>query len=355
MSIQTTTRKDGKKRYRANIYMKGERLTGKWCKLKKQAQIEEIELKHQLQSGTYVKEINKTFDECAVIYFDVTASKNMSHNSILLEKTHYKNHIQPVFGHRIITSIKPYEVQKLWTDKEITYSSSTIHRLHRIMNKIFKQFIKWDEIKQNPMVKVDKPRIRYKKTEVWSKIEVNSFLSYAKDYNSYMVFYLAIHTGMRMGEVLGLHWSDIDFDKKVIHVTEALDRTTKKRGPLKTVSSKRSISLTDLQISVLQEYKVKQIPKSKIICASLSNTYFNANNIRRAMKSICESSNLNKIRFHDLRHTHATLLLEANAPIKAIQERLGHADVRITLERYTHLNDNVQKETAQLFSDFLNS
>lgn len=354
MSIQTTLRKDGTKRYRANVYMKGDRLTGKWYKLKKQAQIEETELRHQLQTGTYVKETIKTFDECAEIYFDVTASKHMNANSIELEKTHYKNHIKPVFGHRLISSIKPYEIQRLWTEKEKIYSSSTIHRLHRIMNKIFKQFIKWNEIKHNPMIKVDKPRLRYGKTEVWSKKEVNTFLTHAKEYHSFIVFYIAVNTGMRMGEVLGLHWTDIDFDKQVINVTEALDRKTKKRGPLKTESSKRLISLTKIQIDVLQNHKKQQAYNSNIVCTSLSGTYFNPNNIRRAMKSISENANINNIRFHDLRHTHATLLLEVNAPIKAVQERLGHADVRITLDRYTHVSTGIQKETAQLFSDFLN-
>lgn len=354
MSIQTTVRKDGTKRYRANVYMKGDRLTGKWHNLKKQAQIEETDLKHQLQSGTYIRETKKTLDECADIYFEVTATKYMNANSIELEKTHYKNHIKPILGHRLLTSIKPYEIQRLWTEKEQTYSSSTIHRLHRIMNKIFKQFIRWGEIKDNPLSRVDLPRLRYGKTDVWSKEEVNTFLSYAQEYHSFIVFYLAVHTGMRMSEILGLHWTDIDLKKQVINVTEALDRQTKKRGPLKTESSKRLISLTKVQTEVLKKHKENQEYKNNIVCCSLSGTYFNPNNIRRAMKNICNHAEIKKIRFHDIRHTHATLLLEVSAPIKAVQERLGHADVRITLDRYTHVSTDIQKETAQLFSDLLN-
>ncbi|HZK23358.1 MAG TPA: site-specific integrase, partial [Atopostipes sp.] len=262
--------------------------------------------------------------------------------------------IQPVFGHRKVTSIKSYEIQKLWTDKLETHSTSTINRMHTILNKIYKQFIKWEEIKHNPMNNVEKPRVRYGKTEVWSKEEVNRFLIHAKDFQSYIVFYLAIHTGMRLGEVLALHWSDLDFDNQVIYVSESLDRKIKKRGPLKTESSKRVVSMTDSQMNVLRKHKEIQDPKSEIVCSTSIGTYFNPSNIRRAMSSICKQAEIKKIRFHDLRHTHATLLIEAEVPAKAVQERLGHADVRITLERYTHLSDRTHIETAKRFQALLN-
>lgn len=353
MSIQEVKRKNGK-RYRANVYTKEKRILGEWRKTKKHAQLDEINIKHEVNSGTYIEETEKTLDECAKIYFEVTAIQHMSQSSIALEKSHYKNHIQPVFGHRRITSIKPYEIQKLWTDKLETHSTSTINRMHTIMNKIYKQFIKWEEIKHNPLENVDKPRIRYGKTEVWSKEEVNRFLIHAKEYQSYIVFFLAIHTGMRLGEVLALHWSDIDFEKNVIYVTESLNRKTKKRGPLKTESSKRLISLTDSQMNTLRKHKKSQEPKSEVVCSSSIGSYFNPSNIRRAMSSICKQAEIKKIRFHDLRHTHATLLIEAEVPAKAVQERLGHADVRITLERYTHLSDKTHRETAKRFQALLN-
>ena len=267
MAIQEVQRKKSK-RYRANVYTKEKRLLGEWRKTKKHAQLDEVDIKHHVNSGTYIEETEKTLDDCAKIYFEVTAIQKMSESSIALEKSHYKNHIQPVFGHRKVTSIKSYEIQKLWTDKLETHSTSTINRMHTILNKIYKQFIKWEEIKHNPMNNVEKPRVRYGKTEVWSKEEVNRFLIHAKDFQSYIVFYLAIHTGMRLGEVLALHWSDLDFDNQVIYVSESLDRKIKKRGPLKTESSKRVVSMTDSQMNVLRKHKEIQDPKSEIVCST---------------------------------------------------------------------------------------
>ena len=353
MAIQEVHRKKGK-RYRANVYTKEKRLLGEWRKTKKHAQLDEVDIKHHVNSGTYIEETEKTLDDCAKIYFEVTAIQKMSESSIALEKSHYKNHIQPVFGHRKVTSIKSYEIQKLWTDKLETHSTSTINRMHTIMNKIYKQFMKWEEIKHNPLENVDKPRIRYDKTEVWTKEEVRKFLAHAKDYQSYIVFYLAIHTGMRLGEVLALHWSDIDFEKNVIYVTESLNRKTKKRGPLKTESSKRLIALTESQMNILREHKALQSPKSEVVCSSSIGSYFNPSNIRRAMSSICKQAEIKKIRFHDLRHTHATLLSEIASTPKIIQERLGHADSRITLERYTHVSSELHQETAKRFATLLN-
>lgn len=352
MSIETKEVKTGK-RYRANVYMKGERLTGSWRKQKKEAEQDEVDFKHQLFSGSYVKETKKTFDECTQIYLDVTAPKHMNANTIYGEKCFYDKHIKPVFGDRQIASIKPYEVQKLWTEKEQTLSSSSITRMHNIMNKVFKQFVKWDEIKQNPMSKVEKPRIRYKRTDVWSKEEVKKFLMCAKDFQTYIVFWLALNTGMRQGEILALHWDDIDFEKQEIHVKYNLDRMTQKRGTLKTESSERIIYLTDSQLHVLKKHKKSQDPKTDIVCSSTVGTYLMPRNIRRAMQIICDNTGLKQIRFHDLRHTHGTLFLSVTKDVKATQERLGHADVRMTLERYVHSSNKIHQETANQYADFM--
>lgn len=353
MSIQEVQRKTGK-RYRANVYTKEKRILGEWRKTKKHAQLDEVDIKNQVNTGTYIEETAKTLDECATIYFEVVAVQKMSASSIELEKSHYKNHIKPVFGHRNITSIKPYEIQKLWTDKLETHATSTINRMHTIMNKIYKQFIKWEEIKHNPMENVDKPRVTYAKTEVWNKKEVRKFLLYAKEYQYYIVFINAIYTGMRIGEILALHWSDIDFENKVISVTESLNRKHKKRGPLKTESSKRLVTLDEGHVNILRNHKKLQNPKSEIVCASSNGTYLDSGNVRRAMKAICEEANIKRIRVQDLRHTHATLLGEIASTPKIIQERLGHADSRITLERYTHVSSELHVETAKRFQALLN-
>lgn len=352
MSIEQKTVKSGK-RYRANVYINNQRATGSWHKLKKRAEKDEVEFKHQIYLGSYVKETAKTFDECAEIYFKLIAPKKMKPTTIHIEKLYYNKHISPVFGYRKIVSIKSYEVQKLWTEKEESLSSSTISRLHNLMNKVFKLFIKWDEIKKNPMINVEKPRVRYQKTEIWNKDEMKRFLEHSKAFNAYIVFWLALNTGLRQGEILALHWSDIDFDKQEIYVRYNLDRMTKKRGSLKTESSERTIYLTNSQISILKKHKKNQVFKTDIVCTSEAGTYIDPRNIRRTMQLICKQADLKLIRFHDLRHTHGTLFLQVTKDVKATQQRLGHADVRMTLDRYVHHSDIAQKQTSELFANFI--
>lgn len=353
MSIEQKTVKNGSKRYRANVYHKGERKKGNWRQSTSHAKYDEALLIKDLAEGTFIHETTKTFGEIAEDYFTLTAPKHMNASNIYNEYSMYNKHIKPVFGHRKITGIKPLEIQRILTEKEKKCASSYIARTHMIMNKVFKQAKSWGLTKKNPMEGVEKPRIRYKKFETWSKEEANTFLKYAKDYQAYIAFWIALNTGMRLSEILGLHWSDIHFEEQYISVTESLDRRTRKRGDLKTDSSERFVYLADNQLTVLKEYQAIQNPKSEIVCASSTGTYMEHRNIRRAMEIICSQSGVKKIRFHDLRHTHATLLSKIEKNPRIIQERLGHADVRMTLDIYTHTEDHSHKQSANSFSDFL--
>lgn len=158
---------------------------------------------------------------------------------------------------------------------------------------------------------------------------------------------------MRLGEILGLHWSDINFHEKYIDLTEGLDRRTRKRTSLKTKASERCIFLSESQINTLKAHKDSQAIDTEIVCVSKVGSYMMQRNVRRAMEVICNKSGVKKIRFHDLRHTHATLLSQIEKNPRIIQERLGHADVRITLDVYTHVQDTSHKQSANSFSDFL--
>lgn len=353
MSIEQKTVKDGSKRYRANVYHKGERIKGNWNKSTSHAKYDEAILIKELVEGTFVHETTKTFGKIAEDYFTLTAPKHMNATNIYNEYCMYSKHIKPVFGHRKIAGIKPLEIQKVLTEKEKKYASSYVARTHMIMNKVFKQAKSWELIKKNPMERVGRPRIRHKKFQTWSKKEANDFLKFAKDYQSYIVFWIALNTGMRLSEILGLYWSDINFDENYINLTESLDRKTRKRGALKTDSSERFVYMSDEQLNVLKEHRITQSPKSKIVCVSSAGTYMEHRNIRRAMEIICQKSGVKKIRFHDLRHTHATLLSKIEKNPRIVQERLGHADVRMTLDVYTHTEDGAHKQSANSFSTFL--
>lgn len=111
--------------------------------------------------------------------------------------------------------------------------------------------------------------------------------------------------------------------------------------------------MTDSQIRLLKEHKQQQSINSNIVCASNTGTYLEPRNVRRTMLLICEQADLEPIHFHDLRHTHGTLFLEATKDAKATQHRLGHSDVRTNMDRYIHSSDIAQRKTSELFSNFI--
>src|SRR5699024_5976741 len=167
--------------------------------------------------------------------------------------------------------------------------------------------------------------------------ECHKFLSVAQEYQSYMAFWLALQFGLRFSEVLGLQWENIDFKNKTLHVEQAYHEREKKLGRLKTDSSRRSIPLSEQQAEFLKQYKENQKPKTNIVVANSQGNFMMKRNVRRAMKRICERAGVKEITFHELRHTHATLMLEMNEHIKIVQQRLGHVKDESTVNIYSHL------------------
>ncbi|OZM58365.1 integrase [Lottiidibacillus patelloidae] len=169
---------------------------------------------------------------------------------------------------------------------------------------------------------------------------------------------------MRQGEVLGLRWQDIDFDIRTLSVTQTLshDGKTLNRGA-KTKASIRTIALPKETVDKLKHHrKLVEDEKKKagtiyndndlVVCTEIG-TPCHPRNILRTMYTVIKKVGLQRIRFHDLRHTHATLLLKQGTHPKIVSERLGHADTRITLDRYSHLLPNMQREVADSFGDML--
>src|SRR5699024_2691713 len=227
-------------------------------------------------------------------------------------KSYYKNHIQPVFGFREMASIKSIEIQKFLVKKENELANSTIIKLFTLMNQIYKMMIRWNELKTNPLDGVQKTQPNYKEKNTWTKEESHKFLSVAQEYQSYIAFWLALQFGLRFSEILGLQWKNIDFKNKSLHVEQAYHEREKELGRLKTHGSRRSISMSHHQVEFVKEYKEKQTPNSAIVVANSQGNYMMKRNVRRAMNRICERAEVKQITVHELRHTHATLLLEMN-------------------------------------------
>lgn len=214
--------------------------------------------------------------------------------------------------------------------------------------------------------KCTKPKIEY-----WSQEEVNFFLNYIKDTYLYTPIFIDVLTGLRIGELCGLRWCDIDLVNGVINVNQQLIHDKRLKilmlDKLKTPSSHRSITIPKILINYLTELKAIRKPSDDdyVVLNREDNKYPPRNLSMNFSKKVAKFSlpkedyhgpiknymQLKQITFHGLRHTHATLLILNGENVKVVSERLGHTDVKMTLNNYTHVMDEMKNNTANLLDN----
>ena len=324
------------------------------------------ELEHSINQGTYVEPSKILYKEYLERWLEDRQTR-VKKQTLGTYTWLVNKHIIPALGNVELSKLNALMIQQLLTKltKDKCLSDENIQKVYTLINASLKQAERWSLIAKNPTSLVDRPKATKKQVKVWDVPEVTTFLEHAKGSRYYIAFLLAVTTGMRQGEILALQWKDIDFENGFLRVTQILSHDGKEILPYtKTKSGTRTIDLPDETIAELKKHKVR-IAKEKLaagpdiytdldlVVCSENGTPTNAGNIRRAFNSAIEKANVPKIRFHDLRHTHATLLLKQGANPKIVAERLGHADTRITLDTYSHLLPSMQKETAKQFGKML--
>ena len=240
-----------------------------------------------------------------------------------------------------------------------------------ILNRIMRYAVLLDIINTNPLDKVIKPKSKeiQKKDNCYTKEELNRFLTIAKK-DSSQVFYTLSHTiaytGLRIGEALALKWSDINFKDKMISVNHTLVTVDGKQvlqSP-KTKASKRIISVDQYTLKLLKEWQLEQkkeffklgkpyLHDENFIFTNSTGTVYVPTEIGKILRRLIKRNNLKPISPHGLRHTHASLMFESGIQPKEISDRLGHNNIKTTLDLYTHINDNQRSNAVDKFIAFM--
>lgn len=352
MVIEKIKRKNIIIAYRSKVYFKGKRYVGSNRKTRKEAELDEVNQRREFLTGNYLEETNKTLDQGFDDYITLIAPKKLSYKALKVAQANYKNHIQPELGQHLLNDLRPLEIQKFLNKKETKLTGGTVVKFYTLLNQIYKMMLSWNELKNNPLQGVSKPKVEYKPKATLSKGEAHRFLSVATNYQSYMAFWLALQFGLRLGEALGIQWQDIDLKHNILYIRHAYHEEEDKLGRLKTKSSKRSIPLSQYQAEYLAKYKEKQMPRSSLVASNTKGGFLIKSNIKRARIQICKRAEVPNVTFHELRHTHATLMLEMNEHPKIVQQRLGHEKVETTLDIYSHVRPQIHQESAERFSKF---
>jgi len=279
----------------------------------------------------------------------------------------FKCHINPRMGHYQIQKIISMTIQKFVYDlvEETDLSPNSVRKVMDMLNVVFKKAVNLKLTKENPTMFVTLPKKVNAEMTVWDTNEINHFLKHTGNHRYYTVFLIALLTGMRKGEILGLRWKDVDIAQKVIYITQIYDMKSRQfKVGAKTVAGVRSIHISDMLVEQLKkERKVVVAHKLKqgkhfndydlVVCTRYGNPLDSAT-LSKQLKAQAKKLSMPVIRFHDMRHTHVTMLIKQNVNVKVISERIGHTSAKITLDKYSHVLPSMQKHVADELDKLLN-
>lgn len=245
-------------------------------------------------------------------------------------------------------------------------SPATVQKIHVVLHKALSQAVKWALLPRNVTEAVSVPRPDRREIRPLSAAEVRKLLEAARGDHLKALWVLAVHTGMRQGELLALKWTDVDLETGNVSVRRTLTRESGhyKLGEPKTNRSRRTVKLTGAATEALRDHLIYQMKEMDrlgdlyqdqgLVFTTDSGAPINPSNIRnRNLSRLLGLAGLPKIRFHDLRHTCATLLLSRNVHPMIVQEMLGHANVAITLDTYSHVLPGMSDQAAAAIEDAL--
>ena len=275
-------------------------------------------------------------------------------------------HIVPMLGGVKLKALSPTHVRGLYKEKLSSLSPRTIQYIHVTLHKALKQAVRDGLIPRNATEAVKPPQVPREEMSPMSPEQVKMLLDAASGDRLEALYVLAVHTGLRQGELLGLKWDDIDLEAGALHVRRAL--TTAKGGPRlaapKTKGSRRRVSLTGAAAEALKghlECQLEEIDRAGslwqengLVFASEAGAPLDRRDVTsRRFKPLLERAGLPHFRFHDLRHTCATLLLTQNVNPKVVSEMLGHSSIAITLDTYSHVLPTMQDSAARALENAL--
>ena len=293
-------------------------------------------------------------------------AKTVRFNTIRNHNERYKQNIKEYIGHMPLNEVKPIHCQNVLNRMTDTYRNSTIKMTSITMYGMFQSAVDNELILKNPMTKYvrctsGKPS---KPPRVLSVEEQKLFLETTKESSNYNQYAFLLQTGLRTGEMIGLKWSDIDFEKRILHVSRTMEYRYSvgewRIGETKTKNGCRDIPLTTEAIEILKRQK-KKVQELKTVKMEFSDFVFLSRKGEPTKNSAydtklmyyCDKVGMQRFSMHTLRHTFATRCIEAGMRPKTLQMILGHSNIGITMNLYVHVTDEEKVKELSNIEDML--
>jgi integrase len=280
-----------------------------------------------------------------------------------------RKYIMPGIGRRRMKDLRPDHIQQLYAKcKRAGAKEGTLKAIHVALHCALNSALRCGALKRNPADVVNKPRVHHREMKTLTLDQVQVLLDATREHELGTLLHLAISTGLRQGELLGLRWSDLDWKTGVLQVQRQLQRVAGQGLQFmepKTSAGRRSVVLGRELLARLGEHRKRQMEyrliagarwqESGLIFPSTIGTPMDARDLLRNFKAVLAAAGLPEVRFHDLRHTAATLMLQQGVPFKVVQESLGHARSSLTLDVYSHVVPAMQQDAADRMEAALGS
>ena len=355
MSIRVVQRKNGKKSYQANIEYNGKTKSKTFRKRKDAGDHEKLKNGEIVDSTYFPHRLKQVpFEELFKDWYKNYAERKKAHSSLVRDKQMYRDYLKPYVGNNTPSQIQSDDVDKiiLTLQKETKLSNKSINNILSLLRTIMNYGIKKKFNKLNPVSDVEFLEVVKKDIAYWDKEEAKKFLNYTsekykKHRSPYLIYLVALTTGLRMGEIIALTFNDINFENKVVLVNKTFDNTTYK---IKVGTKNKKPRHVRINNKLYSELIKQQKLGNEIICNNLNNSYYNEGNINRRYKKDIKEADVKKIRFHDLRKTFGSLHVQEHGNIFELQKILGHSDPRLTFETYADMSPKYIAEKSKVIN-----
>ena len=328
----------------------------------------------EVADGSYIEPTDITLGEWLDRWMTTYKKAQLKQNTYDSYAAQIRIHIKPALGGTQLAKLQPHALQNFYNEKLKSgrvdgkggLSTRAVRYFHAIIRQALQQAVKEGILPRNVADATSPPVIQNKQMQPLTEEQAITFFDYAKDDELFAAYLLAATTGLRRGELCGLCWDSVDLEKAVLTVQRqllvykdglALEDTTKSK------SGRRRIALTDDSIKALKAHRRNQAQErllmgeayqdNNLVFCKPDGTYLDPREVTKRFQRLLKAAGLPRVRLHDLRHTHASLLLARGVHPKVVQERLGHSSITMTLDLYSHLTPGLDQAAAETLNGLL--
>jgi integrase len=332
---------------------------------KREAQTECSRLVTESAQGSYVEPSKTTLSMFLDRWLEQIEA-NVAPRTLERYREIAKKNLVPLLGQIALTKLRPDQISAAYAkalksgrrDGAGGLSPRTVHHMHRILKQALSIAVRWRMLTRNPVDSVDPPKVERRKMTALDVTETVRLLAHFRGTRMFTPVLLAVMCGLRRGEITALRWGSVDLDRKQLSVVESAEQTARGIRLKETKSGRdRTVALPAIVVDELRRARIAQaeellkvavrLTDQTHVVAQIDGQLLQPNSLTHEFVRLSgKASDLPRIRFHDLRHTHATHLLASGVHPKVAQERLGHSSIGITLDLYSHVLPGMQEDAA---------